>query len=87
MQVAVVHALATEILERAAIARIVAAMGVVPEARPSGTLLERSGTWVKESGVRLRGRAGKSKGGGNENRKSCACHAARPRFLRPNIYV
>ena len=86
MQVAVVHALATEILERAAIARIVAAMGVVPEGRPSGALLERSGTCVEGSGLRLRRRAGKSRGG-DENRKTCACHAARPRFLRPNIYV
>ena len=87
MQVAVVRALATEILERPAIARIVAAMGVVPEARPCGR--ERSGSWTKGSGVRLRRRAGKSNGGGDENRKSCECHAPlRPRrSLRPSKAV
>jgi hypothetical protein len=78
--VAMVQLFAAEIPQRATLARIMAAMGLLHEAPSSGAFLERPGCWVGGSCVRPLRRECKGKYGSDEKRKLCACHVAR----RPN---
>ena len=69
---------AAEIPQRGTLARIMAAMGLLHEARSSGAFSERPGCWVKGNCVRLLRRECKGKCGSDEKLKPCACHVARP---------
>jgi hypothetical protein len=74
---------AAEILQRATLARIMAAMGLLHVARSSGAFLERPGCWVEESCVPPLRRECKDKCSSDEKRKLCACPVAPVRL--PNL--
>jgi hypothetical protein len=71
VQVPVVHLFASEILERAALASVMATMDLLPEARSCGACLERRSD---VGGSSLRCGERKCRCGGGEKPKRCAPH-------------
>jgi hypothetical protein len=77
VQVAVVHALAAEGLERTALARIMAVMDFTVEARLRAAVRQVQGSRVEGDRSRRRQHKAKGKGGGDEEDRLGRSHAAR----------